>query len=238
MQSSIEMTAELSKIIFEHLCQNEFNLNITLEKVELIPIDYEFLKSCINDTKERLKIKLSKGGICSELLIEQISLHRANYGERFGDKIEYFNASEILDLIEKIENKKIIGTTFSNEPLKGYLHTHHNTYSSLGYSIIRNIKEFWFNRHGEIKSDRINDFEEILKKYDIKNLSAIAIEMHQKAMTKKELKGEWLIYKVVNGINYYLCLASHREGINRTESDENIFNSKIAKCIIEFPELK
>ena len=54
------MTAELSKIIFEHLCQNEFNLNITLEKVELIPIDYEFLKSCINDTKERLKIKLSK----------------------------------------------------------------------------------------------------------------------------------------------------------------------------------
>ena len=37
--------------------------------------------------------------------------------------------------------------------------------------------------------------------------------------------------KVVNGINYYLCLASHREGINRTESDENIFNSKISKCI-------
>jgi hypothetical protein len=232
------MIAKSSKIIFEHLCQNEFNLNITLEKTEPIPIDYEFLKYCINDTKERLKIKLSKGGIYSELLIEQISLHRANYGERFGDKIEYFNASEILDLIEKIEHKKIIGTAFSDKPLKGYLHIHHNTYSSLGYSIVRNIKEFWFNRHGEIKNDRIKDFEEIIKKYETQKFSEIAIEMHQKAMTKKELKGEWLIYKVIDGINYYLCLASHREGINRTESDENIFNSKIAKCIIEFPELK
>lgn len=238
MQSSIEMIAESSKIIFEHLCQNEFNLNITLEKAEPVPIDYEFLKYCINDTKERLKIKLSKGGICSELLIEQISLHRANYGERFGDKIEFFNASEILDVIEKIEHKKIIGTTFSNEPLKGYLHIHHNTYSSLGYSIVRNIKEFWYNRDGKIKNNRINDFEKIIKKYDTINSSVIAIEMHQKAMAKKELKGEWLIYKVINGTNYYLCLASHREGNNRTESDENIFNSKIAKCIIEFPELK
>jgi hypothetical protein len=62
--------------------------------------------------------------------------------------------------------------------------------------------------------------------------------MHHKAISKNELNGEWLIYKFINGRNYYLCLASHREGINRIGSDRNIFTSKIAKCIEEFPEVK
>jgi hypothetical protein len=231
------MTNQISNIIFEYLSHEEINRNITLAKTESVVIDFDLLKSCIEDTKERLKVKLSKG-ICSELLIEQISLHRAKYGERFGDKIEYFNASEIIDLIENIETMKVIGSSFSNEPLKDYLHIHHNTYSSLGYSIARNVKEFWFNKQGKIKNERNQDFEQIVKKIENENIRNIAIEMHQKAMTKKDLKGEWLIYKVKNGINYYLCLASHREGENRKESDENIFNCKIAKCLVQFPELK
>ena len=61
------------------------------------------------------------------------------------------------------EHKKIIGLPFQNEPLKGYLHVHHNSYSSLGYSIIRNIKEYWFNKSGEIKNIRKTDFDEIIK---------------------------------------------------------------------------
>src|SRR5687767_14130674 len=98
------MITDTSKSIFEHLCQEEINRNMVLAKTESVPVDYEFLKYCVADTKKRLKIKLSKG-ICSELLIEQISFHRAGYGEKFGDKIEYFNASEIIDLIQNIENR-------------------------------------------------------------------------------------------------------------------------------------
>lgn len=88
-----------------------------------------------------------------------------------------------------------------------------------------------------MRKSKIEEFEKILDKYKNENLSAIAIEMHQKAMGNKELKGEWLIYKIMNGKKYYLCLASHREGKDRKESDENIFKNKIAKCLVEFPEL-
>lgn len=62
--------------------------------------------------------------------------------------------------------------------------------------------------------------------------------MHKKAVYNRKLKGEWLIYKIVNNKKYYLCLASHREGVNRIESDKNIFKNKISKCLLEFPKLK
>lgn len=227
---------EISKIIFEHFVTQENLSRIDLEKTEPIEINIEKLNRCIKDTKERLKIKLSSNGICSTLLIDQISLHRAGYGEKYGDKIEFFNASEILDLIEKIEKKKVTGTHFSNEPLKGYLHVHHNTYAGMGYSLIRNVREYWFNNNGELKKNRIKEFSELLSKYK-DNFQATAIDMHQKAVSRKQLKGEWLIYKEFNGINYYLCLASHREGKDRKESDSTIFNSKIVNCLNEFSEL-
>lgn len=231
-----QIIKEISTVLFNHLSEQEIQRNITLEKTELIPIDKELLLSCKNDITERLKIKLSKG-FCSEVLIEQLSFHKANYGKRFGDKIEYFNTSEILNLIENLENKKMIGLPFTSEILKPYLHIHLSPFSSLGYSLVRNIKEFWFKK-GTIKNEKIEDFKEIVKKYKAENLSAIANEMHQKTISKKDLKGEWLIYRSENEINYYLCLASHREGKDRKESDNNIFKMKIAKCLTEFPQLK
>ncbi|WP_123875884.1 hypothetical protein [Flavobacterium araucananum] len=230
------MIKEISTIIFNHLSEHENQRNITLEKTELIEIDNGLLSSCENDIRERLKIKLSKG-FCSKILIEQLSFHKANYGEKFGDKVEYFNTPEILNLIENLENKKIIGLPFTGELLKPYLHIHLSPFSSLGYSLVRNIKEFWFKK-GTIRNEKSNEFEEIVKKYNVENLSAIANEMHQKAISNKDLKGEWLIYRTENDINYYLCLASHREGKDRKESDENIFKMKIEKCLTEFTQLK
>ncbi|OXG07837.1 hypothetical protein BC749_12017 [Flavobacterium araucananum] len=231
-----QMIKEISTIIFNHLSEHENQRNITLEKTELIEIDNGLLSSCENDIRERLKIKLSKG-FCSKILIEQLSFHKANYGEKFGDKVEYFNTPEILNLIENLENKKIIGLPFTGELLKPYLHIHLSPFSSLGYSLVRNIKEFWFKK-GTIRNEKSNEFEEIVKKYNVENLSAIANEMHQKAISNKDLKGEWLIYRTENDINYYLCLASHREGKDRKESDENIFKMKIEKCLTEFTQLK
>jgi len=228
---------EIQKLLYQNLSEQEVRLNISLDKTELVEIDKEKLNDCEIDVKERLKIKL-KTGFCSSLLIEQLSFHKANYGEKFGDKVEFFNASEILELIERLENKKIQGLQFNNEPLKSYLHIHLSPYSSFGYSIVRNVKEFWFNPKGKIRNIRIDDFEKILEKYKDGTLASIAKQMHQTAIMSKDLKGEWLIYKVINGINFYLCLASHREGNGRIESDGNIFNEKISKCLIEFPELQ
>lgn len=227
---------KISEILYEHLCNEEINRNVSVEKTEPVLIDPIKIEKCRTDTKECLKIKL-KTGFCSKLLIEQLTIHRANYGEKFGDKIEFYNTSEILDLIGNLENDKLTGSPFAGKKLNGYLHIHHSTYASLGYSVVRNVKEYWY-KNKKIRKEKIQDFENIVTEYGNNNISAVAITMHQKAISNRELKGEWLIYKKYDGKNYYLCLASHREGTNRIVSDTNIFDNKISKCLAEFPELK
>jgi hypothetical protein len=228
---------EIAEIIYNHLSSQENSREITIEKTEEVFIENDKLNDCKKDTIERLKIKL-RNGQCSQLLLEQLSLHRCNYGENFGNKIEFYDTSQILNLIELIELNKASGTKFTGDILKEYLHIHHSPYSSIGYSIVRNVKEYWYNRNQKIRKEKIEDFKQIIIEYANETIFTIAIKMHQIAISNKKLKGEWLIYKKHNEKNYYLCLASHREGINRTESDKNIFDHKISKCLIEFPELK
>ena len=55
------MTNEISKIIFENFCREEINRNISLDKTEFITVDNDFLNHCIDDTRNRLKIKLLNG---------------------------------------------------------------------------------------------------------------------------------------------------------------------------------
>jgi hypothetical protein len=224
------------EILYKGLCEQEENRLITVEKMETISIDSIEYEVFINDIIERLNVKL-KTGVCSEFLINQLVLHKANKGEKYGDKIEFYNVSEILNLIEKIENNEIVGLPYNNEPLKGYLHIHHNAYAGYGSSLVRNVKEYWFSRNGVIHPKKIEEFGKIVKQHSNGKLSTVAIIMHQKAVYNRKLKGEWLIYKIANNKKYYLCLASHREGVNRIESDKNIFKNKISKCLLEFREL-
>lgn len=227
---------KILNIIYEHLCEQEENRLIIVEKMETISIDsieYEVVRK---DIIERLKVKLKKG-VCSDFLINQLAIHKVQLGEKYGDVIEFYNVSEILNLIEKIENDELMGLPYNKEPLKKYLHIHHNAYAGFGASLVRNIKEYWFSRNGIIHTHRIEDFEKILNQHSNGQLSTIAKIMHDKAVYNRNLRGEWLIYRIIDNKKYYLCLASHREGINRIESDKNIFSNKISKCLLEFPEL-
>lgn len=227
---------EILKIIYKHLCNEENDRLITIEKTKPISISSTEYEEYRKDVIERLKIKL-KTGVCSEFLINQLSIHKANLGEKYGDKIEFYNVSEILNIIEKTENDKLVGLPYNKVPLKGCLHIHHNAYSGFGASLVRNVKEYWF-KNGVIRPHRVEEFEEILNQHSNGKISTVAIMMHQKAVFNRDLRGEWIIYRIVDNKKYYLCLASHREGINRIESDENIFLNKISKCLLEFSELK
>jgi hypothetical protein len=222
---------EILNIIYVFFCKQESNRVIIIEKTESISISSTEYEEIINDIKESLKVKL-KTGLCSQFLVNQLAIHNANLGEKYGDKIEYYNVSEILNLIEKIEDNKLISSPFKKEPLNGYLHIHHNAYSGFGASLVRNVKEYWFSRNGVIHPHRVEEFEKILNQHSNGKLSTVAIVMHQKAIFNRNLRGEWLIYKILNNKKYYLCLAIHEEG------DVNIFSDKISKCLIEFPELK
>jgi hypothetical protein len=220
---------EIHKVIYQHLIEQENRRLIFYDYCEETEIRRENLGSAILDTKNRLSVRLTQGK-CSRLLIEQIARHRLNVGEKFNERIEFYNASEILDMLEFLENDKVKHTDFTGEILNGFSKIHHGTYSGNGYSTVRNIKEYWFKK-GNIRNEHLNEFQQIWSDYEHHGISAILNMMHSKAMGKKELKGEWIVFKKHEGKKYYLCLASHYE------DDKTIFEEKLMKCLTEFPEL-
>jgi hypothetical protein len=229
---NIIMTLEIK--IYQYLINQEKSRDLAQNKMETYLTDNEAYNASVQDIKNRLKVKLSSGK-CSNVLIQQLARHQCGLGEKYVENIEFYNSSEILDIIELIELGKIKGKSFNRcKELKEYSHVHHNAYSSLGYSIIRNIREFWFRKE-KIKKNLRNDFEIIESKYGKSNIAAIMNTMHSKTIKEKlknnKLNGEWLIYREHNDHNYYLCLATHKEG------DLNIYNNKLQLCISEFSEL-
>lgn len=219
----------IEKSIYQHYLNQEAKRLISEPKCESSEYVQDEFKKAIIDTEQRLEVKL-KNGLCSKLLKEQISRHRLNLGEKFNQKVEFYNASEIIDIIGFVEKNQLKGTEFKKEILVGYSKIHHGTYSGIGYSIIRNIKEYWY-KNGKIRRSRRESFNELLNKYERHGIVPVANAMHTRAMNSKELKGEWIIFKNFNGKKYFLCLATHTEG------DEFIYETKIKPCLEEFPEL-
>jgi len=230
------MENNITTKIFAHY-QSEMNKRrIEHRQFEEYIADENKYHDCIKDTEQRLKIKL-KDGVCSKMLIHQLARHRCNLGEAFNEEglnskvIEYYSTSEILDVIEFIELEKMKGNRFDSLPLKGLYKIHHGGYST-GYSIVKNINNFWFDNEGIIKNKRQKDFNEIISKYGSGDLVTIANQMHSKAIYSRKLTGEWIIYAIHDNRKYYMCLAMHNEG------DANIFEHKIKLCYQEFPELQ
>jgi hypothetical protein len=183
-----------------------------------------------DEIKKRLEVKLT-AGVCSNLLIEQLTRHLCNLGEKFNDHIEYYHAPTILDIVELVENNKLEGKKFKHPPLKGLMKIHHSPYGGLGSSIIKNAYNYWFES-GKIRTDRLPLYKNIIEFHGEGNIKSIWQQMYSIAVAKKRennsLSGEWLIYKEYKGINYYLCLAKHEEG------DIDIYNNKIKLCFMDF----
>ncbi len=226
-----ETESKIFSIYARQLCQRMVN-KAGVEEHEIPVSEFE---SSISDIKNRLKIKLKANGVCSTLLIQQLGRHKSNLGEVFGDKVEYYNSSEILDLIELIEDETIKiddpKNCFKHKPLKGLFKVHHGAYSGQGYSLMLNVCKYWFDRNGTLHNKKREYFNAIVDNIGLRNLTAIAQQMHIKAVLDKEsgLTGEWLVIYRKSERNYYLCLATHDEG------DQNIFDEKIVYCINELP---
>ncbi|MBF4485597.1 hypothetical protein [Flavobacterium sp. CSZ] len=233
-----------------NLVLNDFNELISsrivhLSDCNITPLDNEKFESSILDVRNRLSVKLNNNGKCSALLVNQLATHQCGLGELFIIKenkddnneisvIEFYQSSEILNLIENLETSLEENLfTSRNSPFegKGISKTHHGAYNTLGASLVINVKNYWFKKNGQLHNDKEDEFDEIYKKYISGTVNSIQHAMHQKAIHSKKLTGEWLIYKRHNNINYYFCLAKHNEG------DQEIYDNKILKCFQEFPEL-
>lgn len=179
------------------------------------------------DIEQRLKIKLHTG-FCSQVLKHQLTRHRAQLGEKFLDKIEFYNSSEILERIDLIEKGKMIGEPFTkSQKLKGLRKAYHSELSQ-AKSILINI------HNGTSRKDL-----ERLQALSPSERVAALMTLHTKAIAarkkKKLLTGEWIVFQQHEGKNHYLCLATHEEG---KQGDGDAILEKIRPCLQEFPFLK
>ena len=100
------------------------------------------------------------------------------------------------------------------------------------FKLLMNIRNYWFNKQGQIHKKRKADYKNIIDKHKLSK-HIIMSNLHSQAIygNERKLTGEWLIYTRVQEVNYFLCLASHTEG------DNSIYENKIKECYNEFPEL-
>jgi hypothetical protein len=195
---------------------------ISESDVEEIAFDGKRYQAAIEDVRGRLNVKLING-FCSSLLVEQIARHYCNIGERFGNKIEFYHGSTILDTIEQMEVGRWKGTPFSKSRFLDGLHKQHHSALSQISSIARNISEGLSEKAVESAKQRGGSSQSGL-------LNTIHSNIIAKRNRTGKLKGEWIVLAKVGRLNYYLCLATHEEG----DGEAEIIYNKLMPAVEEF----
>jgi len=193
--------------------------------VEDYLFDTRKYQAAIEDVRSRLKIKLSSG-LCSTVLVGQIARHYCHLGERFADSIEFYHGSTILDTIELLESGKLKGREFTRSRLIGGLYKEHHSALAQASFISKNI----FNGLNERALQSAKERSE-------GSLSGLLNTLHsdiiQQRKEDESLTGEWIVFTRIGNVNYYLCLATHKEG----EGQAEIIYDKIKPALEEFPAL-
>ena len=153
----------------------------------------------------------------------------------------YFCRFSVLDEINHLENKKLVSVTkpetqFKNPPLFPFWHKHF----MLPNQILHNIGIRW-NLDGGGNKDLDQMIYEVARDYgDDPDIwpNVLAHRMTIEAFedrAKRGLTGHWLIFAKYEGVNYYLDLATHEEGLkeNVHALKEKLINGSKA----EFPFL-
>ena len=164
-------------------------------------------------------------------------------------------SSLFLDVIECVENgRKAKIEPFKNKILAGLpAHKSRNSNTFIPQNMINCWKEKCrehFNKRKIIEKDEIELQNILLKNIYIDLLDKFSENIAQnKALTSLLTKilyesqfrsiekqtGEWIVFGQKNNVNYYLCLATHKESKDFT--DQVIFE-RIRPCFDEFPELR
>lgn len=189
------------------------------------------------DREEISKIKreAAHGGVWSERISLALAfrlLDRSN---------PYFCRFNVLDQINYLEGIKLASSTkaatqFRNPPLFPFWHKHF----MLPHQIMRNIEIRW-NLGGGGNKDLDQMIREVIKDHgDDPDIwpSVLAHRATVEAFedrAKRGLTGHWLIFAKHEGINYYLDLATHEEGVKEKAHalKEKLINGSQA----EFPFL-
>lgn len=147
----------------------------------------------------------------------------------------------VMNEIESLENpdRRSVtkpATQFQRAHLKGLWHKHH-TVSGIS-SIATNVLNA-LNRHGtpafteSVREAEASGEERYFEKEDIdRYIQEVVHDNFEKRLDAGEMTGEWIVYAVHEGKNYYLCLGTHNSG------DEVVRQWIDSACTEEFPFLK
>jgi hypothetical protein len=169
------------------------------------------------------EVKL-KTGKCSELLRNELAE---------GMRCRTASAFAVYDEIGQLEGSdppRGTGTKLA-DPLKyelsGLMHKHYK--SSSMPSFMLNITNHW-NKPSSKDQRRKIESEFQSDGHAGKAAHEIILGGYQTRHSANQMTGEWIVYAVIAGVNYYLTLATH------TEPDSAI-KDRVRSCFAEFPEL-
>jgi hypothetical protein len=185
----------------------------------MIPL--EWARTEVDGWLDQVKLRIGKGsGLLRHQLAEGMR-HRT---------INVFAVYHEIGQMEGSDPPRRTGTKPA-EPLKGELrglmHKHYNASSMSSFWI--NQRNHWKRGENQVKLDEI--VHEFFRDGHAGKLAhKLVLGAHTGRHAADQMTGEWIVYAVIGGTNYYLTLATHRE------SDEAV-KERVRGCFAEFPEL-
>lgn len=128
-------------------------------------------------------------------------------------------------------------------PILGrFMHKHYTSSLFMG----QNIYNQWFEGFGQkhqllaAEIERVSPVGSIIEDEEDAWRKAgqiahfVAMEGYQRKVKRQQVTGEWIVYYVHNGLNYYLDIALHQEAMT-PERERALYDRLKATCAWEFP---
>jgi hypothetical protein len=222
---------------------NTFNGIFRENQFDTFEVPSTEISNAIDDVKNRLNVKLKTGKV-SSVLLGQLARHKLNFYEKFGNEIHQYHFQTILDVIESVENGLSANIRpFNRDLLAGLKHVHHNSSTFIS----QNMTNHWRSKVGDKNEVDFQNklLKDIFYKFDsglsdeAASKRAVTVLLTQlltesKFRKPKKQTGEWVVYGQKNGVNYYLCLATHMEA---EEFTDKVIYDRLTPCFNEFPEV-
>jgi hypothetical protein len=169
------------------------------------------------------EVKL-KTGKCSQLIRDQLAEHMRQRTQ------SVFSICDEIGQMEGSDPRRPTGTKAA-QPLVGpelapLIHKHYKTSSLPDFML--NIENHWKRRHNRAEPQRIED-EVRRGGHTGKAAHEIVIGGYEARHGADQMTGEWIVYALIGGVNYYLTLATHNE-------PDSAVRERVRACFAEFPE--
>lgn len=151
------------------------------------------------------------------------------------------SVSQVMAEVEALENAEKRSATkpavlFSRLPLKGLWHKHYiqNGIPSMATNLRHALNKFGLSKfERKVKEIEASGEERYLEASDIEEIVQEAVEgNYERRYVGGEMTGEWIVYAVHEGQNYFLCLGTHKSGDKALRQQIDLI------CVPEFPFLK